>query len=509
MKQRDNTSSQLPHERGQHVDVMARRVLPLDAFMATSTPSGARCRICGKSLTDPESIKRGIGPTCAQKIGLLQELYRKGTTAREAAQKLDVPLEMLPTFLATLGGIPCQYCDVLCHDKNALNEHCREVHDRPHPCPEETCNYAFYWSNNARSHFKRKHSDEKPHECPHEGCDYATANAGDLQSYVRHVHSEERPFECPAQCGYRAKDHSKIIRHLQRKACWYQSSIPKMWEVYCYRVASILFGKNMEWKPKIDVSSITDSQKSIQPEIVIYNKDGKIAKIIDAKTSLYALSHKDVNIYPLVSEQTEFWVLHCNVLDAFGERWEEQGNIIIKSIEDLLDNLNQSFRQKKTAENRQEIKLLVKDLKEFVKALEIGDTSFNCPNCWRKDFNNIDELKEHVDQCDGILICQDCGKDDFSDVYHYYDHVKACGGKLTCPECGRNDFNFKNTYDDHVAACGGKLTCPECGRNDFTSKRYFTGHVKACGGKLTCPECGRNDFSSDINYKKHVKKCRE
>lgn len=27
MKQRDNTSSQLPHERGQHVDVMARRVL--------------------------------------------------------------------------------------------------------------------------------------------------------------------------------------------------------------------------------------------------------------------------------------------------------------------------------------------------------------------------------------------------------------------------------------------------------------------------------------------------
>ncbi len=533
----------------------------LDAFMIVSTPQGVRCRICGRTLTDPESIQRGIGPECARKLGLLKDLYRKGTTAKEAAMKLEIQLQLLPVFLAELGGLPCQYCNLTLSNKHELVTHCAEQHDRPHPCLDKTCNYAFKFPSNARSHFNRKHSDEKPHKCPHDGCDYSTSNAGDLNSHVRHVHSEDRPFECPTNCGYRAKDRSKIIRHLQRKSCWYQSSIPSIWEVFCYRVANLLFGEKMKWKPKIHVSGISENQEFIQPEIVIFDENGEIEKIIDAKTSLYALTYKDVNIYPLLSEQTEFWVLHCHELDVFSGRSEEKGKIIIRSIEDLLNELNCFSQQLEATRNRQEIEHLIRDLKEFMTGLETGDLLFNCPKCWRKDFENLDELKKHVDQCDGVLKCPDCGKSDFSDLYHYEDHVKACGGKLTCSKCGRNDFNFKNTYDahvkacggnlrcskcgktgfnsksyynshveacsgnlecpdcgrrgftskryydDHVAACGGKLKCPDCGRRDFTSKRYYTGHVKACGGKLKCKHCGRNDFSSDINYNKHVKKC--
>lgn len=50
---------------GDKLDEMVAKHHP-DAICA---PKVSNCKICGRELTDPESIKRGIGPECAQKIG--------------------------------------------------------------------------------------------------------------------------------------------------------------------------------------------------------------------------------------------------------------------------------------------------------------------------------------------------------------------------------------------------------------------------------------------------------
>ncbi len=44
------------------------------------TEESAYCRVCGKPLTDPESVKKGIGPVCEsrlEKIDLTQYTSEK------------------------------------------------------------------------------------------------------------------------------------------------------------------------------------------------------------------------------------------------------------------------------------------------------------------------------------------------------------------------------------------------------------------------------------------------
>ena len=513
---------------------MTRRALPLDAFITTSTPSGSWCRICGKALIDPKSINRGIGPTCAQKIGLLRELYRNGTTAREAAQKLDVPLEMLPTFLATLGGIPCQYCDVLCPDKDSLNGHCREVHDRPHPCPEETCNYSFNWPSNARSHFNRRHSNQRPHVCPHEECDYATANAGDLQSHVRHKHRDVKPYNCPSGCGYETKDQSKIYRHLRREACWYQSSRFSQWETICFQVASILFkNKDWRWKPNLPVTDDEIDVNYVEPEIVIFDDNGNIVKIIDAKTSLEAIRDKDVKIYPMLTSRVEFWILSSQKSHPKFALFSVVNSIqISKTLEDLLYRIPST-----DIETRQCILQVLNRIEELKLACQSDVTDLSCIKCGRNDFNDVKEIKTHGKNCDGVLRCDYCGKQHFSHYRDYRDHVWVHENNPTCPHCGKNDFEYRSKFNEHIWIHEkGIDMCPRCRMRGFTSKSRFMEHVwihdndaekcPFCGkqpfryrqhyldhvwvheNNPTCPHCGKNDFEYKSSFNAHVKKKR-
>lgn len=41
---------------------------PMDALVAYGRRTGV-CGVCGRKLTDPESVEQGIGPVCASKVG--------------------------------------------------------------------------------------------------------------------------------------------------------------------------------------------------------------------------------------------------------------------------------------------------------------------------------------------------------------------------------------------------------------------------------------------------------
>lgn len=48
--------------------------LALAKIKDTSLPPMKRCYVCNRLLTDPESVKRGVGPECLEKTGLISEV---------------------------------------------------------------------------------------------------------------------------------------------------------------------------------------------------------------------------------------------------------------------------------------------------------------------------------------------------------------------------------------------------------------------------------------------------
>lgn len=51
----------------ERLEPMQRR--PRDLFGEGPDVQASRCARCGRPLTDPESIARGMGPVCAEKAG--------------------------------------------------------------------------------------------------------------------------------------------------------------------------------------------------------------------------------------------------------------------------------------------------------------------------------------------------------------------------------------------------------------------------------------------------------
>jgi len=58
-----------PGYRGSHADVLRQVVADPQAAMAAYGRLTGSCGVCGRTLEDPDSVQRGIGPVCAEKIG--------------------------------------------------------------------------------------------------------------------------------------------------------------------------------------------------------------------------------------------------------------------------------------------------------------------------------------------------------------------------------------------------------------------------------------------------------
>ncbi len=373
---------------------------------------------------------------------------------------------------------------------------------------------------------------------------------------------EQVIYYCPTGCGYGSNNRSNVRRHFNNGSCWYQTNRAFQWEIICFQVASILLeGKNWKRKASIDVSTITKVQKSIEPEIVVFDENGEVELIIDAKTSISGLKTKDIEIYPLVAKNVEFWILTSltpSMKERLVQKYKKVNGSFLDS-KDLLLKLKQLLNSEPASSNRRrDIEDTIKKIGEFFDLIISREPEYYCSKCGRNDFKTNNDVKKHVKNCDGTLKCsrcdkrgfeskdtyddhawihenvaecQYCGKNNFQYRREFRDHVWVHENDAACPHCGRTEFESKRTYDDHVWAhengekcpyCDksgfeskrsyddhvwvheNDATCPHCGKIDFQYKRHFDSHVFACKNKLKCPHCNKSGFKSRDSYNDHV-----
>ena len=108
------------------------------------------CAICGKTLTDPASVERGIGPVCAKKIAPVAE----SDAVKEAEAILA---EAAETETETLGANPWKEQHLA--DEGAFTDsqhytpslaaqvvaHEYRGHETPEPCEQPNCDGKAWW----------------------------------------------------------------------------------------------------------------------------------------------------------------------------------------------------------------------------------------------------------------------------------------------------------------------------------------------------------------------------
>ncbi len=255
---------------------------------------------------------------------------------------------------------PFEGCEYAAKNKQHLDSHIsyRHSEERPYKCPFEGCEYAAKTNGDLQSHLTFRHTTERPFKCPHDHCDYKGAKMMyELKAHIKHRHSSERPYKCP-DCDYSAKTSGDLSIHLKSNSCGLGSDKATrqghQWEALGKEIAEILLvGESWVWKPTIETPEIPE-YNHVQPDIVIYDKNKKIKKIIDLKRSPVAIhSFKDLTIYPTLSPEVTFWFLYADedLSFAFGFR----------TSTDLIQMLKEKIRSAPELENT--IKHIIKKIR--------------------------------------------------------------------------------------------------------------------------------------------------
>ena len=197
------------------------------------------------------------------------------------------------------------------------------------------CNYKAKRKGDIISH-EIIHNKNKSFSCTE--CSFKAKRKINLKRH-QVTHSNIRPFKC-TNCDYKAKDKPRLNRHAKSNACYIHKQEGYLWEDLCYDIALILLnGQRFSWKPTTIIEG-----NIFYPEIVIYNKNGSIKTIIDAKRSMYSVKFKDLHEYPKVAEKVIFWCLHGD--NKTYEKFQYvNSDTLIEELEDfensdyLIDNI--------------------------------------------------------------------------------------------------------------------------------------------------------------------------
>lgn len=285
-----------------------------------------------------------------------------------------------------------------------LRRHLRTVHSelRPYECPfkcdswfkspdevkqhlvmhsdlrEFVCKLCGHKSKRKRdltNHYYSVHSNEKRKECPY--CDFSAFYLSNLKNHVNR-HSKDRPFKCN-NCNYDTPSQFDLHTHVTNNRCWYDFTQEKIWEDICKEIAKLLFiDQNWEWHPRIKTPQF-ENKNYILPEIVIYDKNGNIDTIIDAKRSSGSTTPKDINIYPKVARKVEFWAL-------FGKPSSKKNRKMI-----ISDQIIQKLQEKEEDSNTEQIE----DIIERINELKSYNDYKNKENFTQKKQTKLDELSKN------------------------------------------------------------------------------------------------------------------
>jgi hypothetical protein len=157
----------------------------------------------------------------------------------------------------------------------------------------------------------------------------------------------------------------------------------KRWEALIYEIAEILLFDEI-WKSGQGINRIATPQlpgiKYIEPEIIVFFKNGKIKKFIDAKKTKVGINSKDIEIYPVLSKFVEFWILDgdSNVeifysnssINISVTQFNEDEYLTDQDVERILvfrnsNDLIKELKQKIKEENEENIMGLISKIEEL------------------------------------------------------------------------------------------------------------------------------------------------
>ncbi|MFX0062700.1 MAG: C2H2-type zinc finger protein [Candidatus Hermodarchaeota archaeon] len=219
-----------------------------------------------------------------------------------------------------------------------LTDHIRRAHtgEKPyrckdHPQGDPKCPKAYASSGELIDHIRRHHTGEKPFKCPYSDCPKAYANSSDLIEHIRRTHTREKPHKCP-RCNYAAVSSSELANHLDSEGCDYYQWQAYLWQDVC-RELTVWVRPNCTRLPSKILTPEIPDREYILPDNPLQHPDGT-TEIAEAKRTPYAITEKDLVIYPQFADKVTFWCL-------FGEpgRFKDDPNLSIEISDQLIDQL--------------------------------------------------------------------------------------------------------------------------------------------------------------------------
>ena len=189
--------------------VFRRRIT--DHLLAYHTNIESECDICGKSYSNPYSLKLHTNiyhkeggadlvscDVCGKSV--IKAYLKRHLKYHDNEDNSELPY-------------PCSKCDLKYRTQGRLNEHFRENHKNIF-----LCGYCDFQTTKSRSYKQHvaSHLNERKYAC--DQCDKRFNLIGALKNHKVQIHSEERKFKCD-QCdkSFKVSYHLKIHRKIHSK----------------------------------------------------------------------------------------------------------------------------------------------------------------------------------------------------------------------------------------------------------------------------------------------------
>ena len=445
----------------------------LDEFMVTtSTVSGlGKCRVCGRPLSDPNSIQKGIGPDCEKRLGLVRSRLEKGMTRAKIARDLDLSEQVIEIIIEMLD--------------NAGNNLTVNKDNKDDEVIEEKTLWTRY-----------------------EGKEYLLGFAWEKVVSSR--------FDA-------------VIKVLSQEV---EFTIQEEGQLVAIPSTRRLQGEDREnIKPDFTLREDMSSHRIFLDVKLRF----KSIKVKDLTYLYYYSKSRLIFIIFEAPQEADHWRQHFeaiikNRVKRFNEFYREDPNFIPLDLNDVLKRVQWISRKGVGTSDDN----LIQELQEHAEKLSQDFIPFctPCPYCGKNNFNYKTDHANHVWIHENEATCQYCGRNDFQYKKDYFDHLwlhendpvacptcGKCGFKtkasyydhlwihrndVACPYCSKDNFEYKSQRDDHVKIHERDVTCVYCGKKDFMYWSTFSTHVWVHENPMICPYCGKDDILSKSSFQEHV-----
>lgn len=169
------------------------------------------CDTCGKSLSNPHSLKLHIASAHASDID-------KNFQCDECDKRFVANYQLVAHKKSKHLGIKpeknqmCSQCDYRCSSSDFLQQHIAAVHEGKKDYKCEFCSKTFSFKSSVKSHIKIVHKNERKFVC--DECGNRYTNRITLQNHIDAIHKQVRKWNCEF-CG-KTYAHKEGLRvHVQ------------------------------------------------------------------------------------------------------------------------------------------------------------------------------------------------------------------------------------------------------------------------------------------------------